>query len=120
MDQGATFEMTGATGLWILISDPGSNPEQIILVRTSSLRRYAHGSIQLDRNDHCELTGPCWLDFGDPLVVSKAGLENLCAQGLLVARKPCDCGLIHRILLAGAGSDVMANKCRESFLFRPK
>jgi hypothetical protein len=108
MEHGSTFILAGISGLWIVLTDPQTKPEQVIVVRSSTLTP-PPDPCWLDNCDHEEIASHCWLDLASPQITSADTLNGLCQSGQVSLKACCDPSVLHRILLHAGRSRFFPN-----------
>ncbi len=95
------------THLWIVLSDPSKDSDEVLIVNITNLKRPSDPSCKLEIGDHPWLIKPSCVNYGDPKVVSHAWLQRLLDKGLLGTRDPLTPDLLERVLNGASNSTRM-------------
>jgi hypothetical protein len=103
--------------LRIVISDPGVDPEHVVLVGLTSYDRFQHeiykdNSCLLNPGDHPWITHQTCVSYRDGTLVSEAVLNAAIAGGKLIPQEPISDDVLTRILEGAERTDELPNKCR--------
>ena len=103
--------------LHIVISDPGLNPGQVVLVQLTSYDKFVHeiykdSSCILRPGDHPWIRHETCVSYRDGRVVSEKILDEAAAAGHLEMVQPVSNSLLERILQGAEQTDELPNKCR--------
>ena len=98
MDTGATFLLVaGDIHLWIIISDPSIDPDNVLIVNLTSLAPHKDQSCVLRPGDHRWITHDTCVNYQDSRITT---LENLIAArdgGLLILHDPLGPAVLKKI-----------------------
>jgi hypothetical protein len=101
MNAGDTF-IDGLLGhLWIIISDPASDAENLVIVNVTTYNAEIHDSqpqCVLQKGEHPFLTNAkSVIQFEDARVISESDLQRLLAAKQMKARAACSAALLKRV-----------------------
>ena len=120
MDIGDTFLLRNQEideHLYIVISDPGIDPSQVVIVSLTSYDNFQHeiykdGSCILHPDDHPWILHQTCVSYRDGRSVSKDQLDALLEAGHLQMREPVGKEVLERIHEGAEKTDELPNKCR--------
>lgn len=99
--------------LWIIISHPSINPEQIVIVNITSWRDKAivlnDSSCIINRGEHKFITKKSYVFYGEAQLVSTENLQNAIAGGVFTLQDDCTQSLLDKILAGAAQSPFTPN-----------
>ena len=83
MNVGDTYRIGHGTHLWVVISDPQQNPDQIVVVNLTSQRRWQDQACVLFPADHSFIRHETVVYYAEARIVSNAELEDRYAKNLI-------------------------------------
>ena len=114
MNQGDCFFNKAAQGvpshLWIIISDPTQNADDVVIVNLTDADRYFDQTCVLDVSDHPGvISKKSCVAFQLAKITSTAALNAADKAALLFTRPPVPIATLNKILLAVQTADELRN-----------
>ena len=102
---GDTFRFSQIdTHVWIVLSDPGYDPENVLIVNMTTLAPRKDQACILRRGDHPAVSHDTCISYRDGHVVPLETLTTLEASGLLTMGDPLSNEVLDRVLAGAAQS----------------
>jgi hypothetical protein len=98
--------------LWIVISHPEQEAEQIVIVSLTSYGRLRDASCILGRGDHPWIRHQTVVGYEFAKCVKESDIDLLVASGELIPREDASDDLLRKILLGAERTDAMPTKCQ--------
>ena len=83
--------------LWIVVSDPSSDPDHVVMVNMTSFRTDKDQACVIHVGDHPYVTHDTCINYEDAKVVTVPQIELLRTSGKVVSFAPCSSSLLQRI-----------------------
>ncbi len=114
MNAGDTFIDGKYHHLWVVLSDPAVDAENVVIVNFTTHTVAEQSSCILQKGEHPFVRHRTAVRFGDARIASSANLETLRKANLLVPRERCSAALLHK-LRSGASTDLhlLPEECRK-------
>lgn len=117
MEAGETIKFRWSPHLWVVVSDPKQNPDEILLVNFSSRKPGVpfDSACMANVGDHAYLRTPSFVYYRFARVASNAALEAQIASGQADASAwpPVSASLLDRIRKGAGASKFIARKHRQ-------
>ena len=94
--------------LWIVISDPALDPDQVLIVNFTTRRKDSDVACILQAGEHPFVQHETCVNYGQAKVVSVAQIEALLRKGLLSHHAAVSTKLLKRIRDGAGASERMA------------
>jgi hypothetical protein len=95
--------------LWIVISDPAENPEEVLLVNFTKYRADKDQACIVERGDHPFISQKTCVEYRGAKMASAKELQTLLDSGQVSSHKPASPQLLARIR-AGVANSRMRNE----------
>lgn len=100
--------------LWIVISDPAIDAEQVVIVNLTSHDDPAKdASCLLQAGDHLWITHATCVRYKDARVVGEAQLDNLVSKKRLRPQEPVSDDVLTKIFRGAEATSLLPLKCRK-------
>lgn len=113
MNAGDTFKWSFSSHLWVVVSDPERNGDEVLIVNLTECRPWQDRSCVLDVGDHPFITKRTCVFYAKAQVFRNAELDAKLSSGQIVLREPIDQAILARIRAGAAISDRIAFKFRQ-------
>jgi hypothetical protein len=103
VDAGDTFRPADPRAdihLWVVISDPSIDPNQVLIVSLTTYKPYKDGACILKTGDHPFIRHDTCIAYDLARVVSLSQLETLLKSGMLIPDDPVSHQVLERIRAA--------------------
>jgi hypothetical protein len=98
--------------LWVVISTPQQNPEEVVIVNLTSWDKLKDQSCVLGPEDHAWISHKTCVRYQDAKCVAESKLDELFAAGLLARHDDATDDLLRKVLLGAGTTEALPNKCR--------
>ena len=109
---GDTFLNTPARGapthLWLIISDPELDPDQVLIVNVATWREGEDASCRLGRGEHSFIKHDSYVNYYDAKVVSELTLRDLETKRLINWQSPLSTQLLAKVRKGALNSPLLA------------
>jgi hypothetical protein len=106
---GSTFlRMDSDRHLWVVLSDPEKNPEQVLLVNMTTSDERKEKVCLLAPGDHPWITHQTCINFGDAVLTTLTKLLEAKDGGAVKLQEPLSEAVVKRILMAVPNSTRIA------------
>jgi len=118
MDAGATFVLgqghqTLDDHLWIVLSDPGRFPDEVVIVSFTTHTREKDQACLVEQNEHPWLTRRSCISYYHAKIVTAAALDALLRGGGIQPRQPLTPELLARVRQRAGDSTQMPEAVAE-------
>lgn len=113
MNAGDTFVDGKYRHLWIIMSDPAIDPQQVVIVNLTTYTIDEESACVLHKGEHPFVKHKTAVRYRDARAVASADLQKLLAARMLTPRPRCSAALLKK-LRDGASkqSDLLPEECR--------
>jgi len=112
MEAGDTFKFGRGTHLWVVVSDPATDPAMVVIINMTT----DHGidpSCTLNAGDHPFVTHPTCMRYDMARIVSNAELEKFAASNTIRLHDPVSREVLGRIRQGAAMTAYIPFKCKQ-------
>jgi len=108
MNAGDTFRRGSGSHLWIVVSDPQQNANQVLLVNLTSNRAWQDQSCIISAGEHPFVTRETIVFYRNAMIASNHDLDSQLASGAIQLHDPVSSPLLQRIRVGAAASARIA------------
>ena len=103
---GTRSSFVAARNLWVVVSDPAADPEQVLIVNVTSVRRSFHdSSCLLNVGDHRFVQHASYMEYSRSRIESGSELRAKLATGSIIPDEPISADVLQRIRDGAARTD---------------
>lgn len=113
MKAGDTYRRNYGSHLWIIISDPELEPDQVLVVNLTTVRRGHDPACVLNRGDHSFIKHATYVYYAEAKILSNRELDVLHSRGDIMLEVPMDHSILIKIREGAAVSDFIPTKYLE-------
>lgn len=112
MDAGETFLVRH---LWVVVSDPHKNPDEVLLVNLTSVKQgvFCDDACMVDVGDHPFVTTKSFLYYREAKVESNTALERRISANPSILREPVSAEFLKRIRDGARKSRFLQNRYKQ-------
>jgi hypothetical protein len=114
MQAGETFRRGYGHHFWVVVSDPESDPEHVLIVNVTSDRGFGtDAACLLNPGDHAFVKHASYLRYSDSKIVSVSALNRQLAAGQIILEEAVSEAVLARIRHGAAVSDFIPLENRQ-------
>jgi hypothetical protein len=98
--------------LWVVISHPGENADEVVIVNLTGFERFKTVDCILELGDHPYITKKSCIAYEHSKCVRECDLDSFVQNGMLKPLESGDNGFLCKILEGANITDAMPNKCK--------
>jgi len=107
MDAGDTFRRQYGSHLWVVVSDPAKDAEQVLIVNMTTVRRFHDPACVLNVGDHPFVKHPTYMNYRESRIVTNSELDAQLAGGQIILEDRVDESIFQRIRDGAGISDYI-------------
>ena len=107
MDAGDTFRRDYGSHVWIVVSEPAKDPEHVLIVSMTTIRRFHDPACVLDVGDHPFVKHPTYVNYRNSMIVTNSQLDAQHAAGQLIVEQSVGDDLLERVRHGAAQSEFI-------------
>jgi hypothetical protein len=108
MNAGDAYKWSWGGHIWVVISDPAQDPDQVLVVNFTENRRWQDKSCVIVVGDHPAIYKETCVYYAKAQLCTNVDLDTSLASGQIVIDEPTSELLLERIRLGAAKSDRLA------------
>jgi len=107
MEAGDTFRRSYGSHLWVVVSDPGRDPNRLLIVNLTTVRSSCDPACILNAGDHPFVKHPSYLLYAESRIVTSAELDQKVAAGQIILEPKMRGDVLARIRQGAAISNYI-------------
>lgn len=116
MNAGDAYKWSWGGHIWVVISDPAQDPDQVLIVNFTENRAWQDKSCVVTVGDHPSIYKETCVFYAKAQLSSNLELDAAVASGQIVLDEPVSQSLLEQIRLGAAKSNRLAFKHKDLLL----